>query len=405
MTPATVNLFFVPSDDPTALGSRLAAAAREHAMVFDQGMSLPVILRRPLINTIFRDPATFSTRMFQFGILRGGLASMQGEEHAKMRRIYSMFFLPRAVDRYESRYVRPIAEEVVAALGAGGDGEVDLLDAFAMELPRRVLSRLFGFPMEQVRENDDRVRSMFRSIIRIGDAEAAAEGQKAYEETLGSITEIVERERSDRSDSLLGEILRTLEAEDMATLEACQQIVLSLLLGGYETTSWLLAGVLHALLAHPEVLARVVADPSRIPAAIEEGIRWTPSVAGTLRMVERDVDLDGLSLAAGSVIYLATIAHNFDEAVYEAPRRFDIDRKPSPAPMIFGGGPHYCVGAPLGRMEARVGLEVLFHRFPELRAAPGSQPSFMYGVRGAVAHGPDRLPAILGRRHDDGAAS
>ena len=393
MTLPTTNLFFVPSDDPTAFGMRLAAAARESPMVHDTGMGLPVLLRKAHFAAVFRDAATFSTRMFQFGILKGGLASLQGEEHTRMRRIYSMFFLPRAVERYEDSVVRPIAEEVAGAME--GKDSAELVDAFAMELPRRVISKLFGFPMEEIAENDRRVRDMFRSIIRVGDPVAAAEGQKAYEETLGQITDVVEREKTSPSDTLLGEILRTLEAEKMATLEACQQIVLSLLLGGYETTSWLLANAIHALLAAPEVMQRVRENPSLVAPAIEESIRWCPSVAGTLRMVERDTELDGLQLAGGTVIYLAASANHYDAEMYPSPQVFDIGRQPPPTPMIFGGGPHYCVGAPLGRMEARVGLSVLLARFPRLRAVPGEKPMFMYGVRESVAHGPDRLPALL----------
>ncbi len=190
-------------------------------MVRDAGMGLPVLLRKNHVAAAFRDVATFSTRMFQTGILKGGLASLQGEDHAKMRRIYSLFFLPRSVERYEESVVRPITEEVAGEL-AGREG-VDLVDAFAMELPRRVISRLFGFPMAQIADNDERVRTMFRSIVRVGDPVAAAEGERAYHETLGTITEVVERERRMPSDSLLGEILRTLESERMASLEACQK--------------------------------------------------------------------------------------------------------------------------------------------------------------------------------------
>lgn len=389
----TKNLFFVPSDDPTAFGRRLAAAAREAPMITDSGMGLPVLLRKGHVAAVFRDAATFSTRMFQMGILKGGLASLQGEEHTKMRRVYNMFFLPRAVERYEDKIVRPIAEDVVSKLE--GKGPVDILDAFAMELPRRIISKLFGFPMEQIAENDERVRTMFRSIIRVGDPVAAAEGQKAYEETLGQITDVVSREQQHPTDSLLGEILRTLESENMATMESCQQIVLSLLLGGYETTSWMIANSLYSLLQWPDAYAHVRRDPSMLPAAIEEAMRWCPSVAGTIRLVERDATVDGLTLSAGMPIYLASVAVHYDEETYPHPEKFDLMRSPAPTPMIFGGGPHYCVGAPLGRMEARVGLSALLARFPDLRAAPDDKPTFMYGTRESVAHGPDRLPVIL----------
>jgi cytochrome P450 len=391
----TANLLFVPSRDPTALGTRLAAAARRDPIVLDTGLGIPLLLRKAHVSAVARDITTFSTRMFQGGILDGGLAALQGEDHQRMRRVYNMFFLPRPVDRYEVEVVRPIAHEVVARLEGQGHGPegVDLLDAFAMELPRRVISKLFGFPMAQIMENDERVRTMFRGIVRIGDPLAAA--QTAYEETLGLITEVVERERSSRSDTLLGEILRTLEAEDMATLRACQQVVLSLMLGGYETTGWLLANVLYTLLAHPDTLERVRRDPSLLPGAIDESMRWCPSVIGGLRLVERDVEVEGLELKEGMVIHLAGIASHYDEAVYPSPQVFDIDRRPSANPMVFGSGPRFCVGAPLGRMEARVGLEVLLERFPRLRAVPGDEPVFTYGVRESVQHGPDRVRALL----------
>jgi hypothetical protein len=389
----TKNLFFIPSDDPTALGRRLAGAAREAPMILDSGMGLPVVLRKNHVAAVLRDAVTFSTRMFQMGILKGGLASMQGEDHARMRRIYSMFFLPRAVERYEEKMVRPVAEEVVRSLP--DKGEADLLDAFALELPRQVSSRLFGFPREQIAESEENLRTMFRSIVRVGDPEAAAAGQKAYEATIDQITAVVERHRSGAGDSLLGEILRTLESENMATMEACQQIVLSLLLGSYETTSWMIANSLYALLRWPEALSAVRRDPATLPAAMEEAMRWCPSVVGTVRLVERDVEVDGLSLRGGTPIYVATVAQHYDEELYPSPHVFEPGRKPPPTAMIFGGGPHYCVGAPLGRMEARVGLEALFARFPEIRWAPDARPTFMYGVRESVAHGPDKLPAIV----------
>ena len=190
----------------------------------------------------------------------------------------------------------------------------------------RIHTRTRMAPTEAPRAPEDaRVRAMFRSIIRIGDPVSAAEGQKAYDETLDQISQVVEREQSQPSDTLLGEILRTLQAEDMATLEACQQIVLSLLLGGYETTSWLLANAIHALLSHPEAQGRVRRDASLLVPAIEESMRWCPSVAGTLRMVERDVELEGLKLSAGTVLYLAMVANHYDDTTYPSPERFDLE--------------------------------------------------------------------------------
>ncbi|MFO0756595.1 MAG: cytochrome P450 [Byssovorax sp.] len=388
---ATKSLFFVPSDDPTAIARRFADAAKEAPLVTDAVMGLPVVLRKHHLAAIFKDPVTFTTRMFAAGILKGGLAAMQGEEHVKMRRIYNLFFTPKAVERYEGAIVRPIVTDIVEGLKS--DGPIDLIDPFCMEMPKRVISALFGLPMDQLAENDARVRDMFRSIIQIGNPEAAAAGQRAYEEALGQITEVAEREMTAPGDTLLGEIVRTLQAEGMMSLEAVQQIVLSLLLGGYETTIWLMTNSLYALLSHPEALAAVRADLTLLPAAIEESMRWAPSNVGTLRMVERPFEMDELKLAPGTVFYCAQIAQNYDEETYARPAVYDINRRVQP--QIFGGGIHYCVGAPLARMEARVALSLLLQRFPGLRLDASAPPTWMYGVRGSVAHGPDKLSVFL----------
>lgn len=385
------QLFFVPSSDPTAIARRFAAAAKEAPLVHDPDLGLPVVLRKNHLNAIFRDGATFTTRMFDAGILKGGLAALQGEDHARMRRIYNLFFTPRAVERYEERIARPVVDEVMRELREKNPG--DLLEAFCMAVPKRVISALFGLPLEQLTENDARVRAMFRGIIRIGDPVAAAEAQRAYEEMLAQITAVAEQEMNAPSDTLLGEIMRTLSAEGMASLDACRQIVLSLLLGGYETTIWLLSNSLHALLAHPEALARVRADLALLPPAIEESMRWCPSNVGTLRLVEKPFQMDELELSPGMVVYCAGITQHYDEEAYPSPAAFDIGRRSMP--QIFGGGMHYCVGAPLARMEARVALTALLEHFPQIRLSPGEKINWMYGVHESVAHGPDKLPVVL----------
>jgi cytochrome P450 len=385
------NLLFVPSEDATSLGRRLAAAAKEQPMVLEAGIGLPMLLRTAHITAAARDTESFTTRMFASGILKGGLASLQGEEHTKMRRIYNLFFTPRAVARYEESITRPVANEVTRHLE--GKERADLLDEFAVEMPKRVISTLFGLPLDKLNENDARIRAMFRGIIQLNNPIAAAEGEKAYRETLEEFAVIIEREMKEPSPTLLGEIIRILQGEGMATLETVQQVVLTLLLGGYETTIRLFANALYALLAHPEALGRIQQDPKLIVPAIEESMRWCPSNVGMIRLVEKKVSMPDLELEPGTVCYLAAAAGHYDETAYPSPEVFDIDRKVTPA--IFGGGPHFCVGAPLARMEARVGLSTLIQRLPRMRLDPSAKPVFTYGVRESVAYGPDKLPVLL----------
>lgn len=387
----TQNLLFVPSTDPTDLGKRLVAAGQRSPIVIEAGLGLPTLLRGPHITAALRDTESFSTRMFQAGILKGGLAALAGEEHQKMRRVYNMFFTPRAVQRYEDSITRPIADQVVA--GLAGRDHADLIDEFAVALPKRVISTLFGLPLEQLEENDARVRTMFRGIIQVQNPVAVAESEVAYQATLADLAPLIEREMHSPGPSLLGEIIRVMKDEGMASVHNCQQVVISLILGGYETTIWLFANALHSLLVHPEVLAQVQARPELVVPAIEESMRWCPSNTGAIRLVEKKVSLPDLELEPGTVVYLAAVAMHYDESQYPDPYRFQLGRKVTP--MIFGGGSHYCVGAQLARMEARVGISALLARFPNLRRDPSHQPTFTYGVRESVAYGPDRLPAWL----------
>jgi cytochrome P450 len=149
-----------------------------------------------------------------------------------------------------------------------------------------------------------------------------------------------------------------------------------------------------ALLRYPEATARIRTNPDLLPNAIEESWRWCGSSAGTVRFVERETTIAGETFAPGSVLQLAWLAMHYDPDVYPNPEMFDPERKVKT--MIFSGGPHFCVGAPLARMETRVAISRLLARFPELHADPDRPaPKFTFGTRGSVAFGPDHLPVIL----------
>jgi cytochrome P450 len=135
-------------------------------------------------------------------------------------------------------------------------------------------------------------------------------------------------------------------------------------------------------------------NPELLPNAIEESWRWCGSAAGTMRFVERETTIAGETLQPGSLIQLGWLGSHYDPDVYPNPEVFDIERKAKT--MIFSGGPHFCVGAPLARMETRVAISRLLARFPALRADPDRPaPKFMMGTRGSIVFGPDHLPAIL----------
>ncbi|WP_437893034.1 cytochrome P450 [Sorangium sp. So ce124] len=386
------NLFSFTSKDPSAFAIHLAAAAREHSVYFDEGLGVPVVLRGADVTAVLRDSETFSTRAYDNGIMKGTLVTLGGESHTRMRRLFNAILSPRVISRYEEAIVTPVARRVVERLAR--KEQADLFDDFAMSMPMGVTSALFGLPEERIAENDVLIRKMIRSVVMPQDPVVMAEGRSAHAAMEAQLREIAEREVAHPSDTLLGEIARAIVAEGLGGVEACEGVVLTLILASYETTSWMLANLLVALLAHPDAMNQLRQQPSLLPQAIEESTRWCSSVAGIVRFVEREATIGGETLAAGTILYLSLMARHYDEEIYPRPEIFDIHRRPV-GMLNFGGGLHYCVGAPLARMEARIGVSLLLERFPALRADPTLRPTFSTAPRGAAAFGPDQIPALL----------
>jgi cytochrome P450 len=387
-----MSLFGIVSEDPTEFSRTLAAMAKRHPIYFEELLGMPVILQTAALNGALRDGETFSMRAFSQGLARGTLVSLGGEAHLRMRKLYNNFLGPRQLQAYEEDIVAPVVRDVVDSLER--QEQPDLLDHFAMLVPHRVVSALFGLPMEDIAKNGALALVMrLLAIVRPLDAATLAAGEEAYETVAGLVREFAARELANPSDTMLGEIVKALIAEGQADADTCERIVFSLILGSYETTIWGIATVLVALLRHPGELARIRTDLSLLPGAIEESWRWCAS-ATTVRFVERDTNIGGVALAAGNVACLALVAASYDEALNPQPERYDIERPAKT--MFFGGGPHYCVGAPLARMETRVAITELLARFPKLRLDPDRPaPKFCVGTRGSAAFGPDHLPVVL----------
>ncbi len=332
-------------------------------------------------------------RPYGQGMARGTLVSLGGEAHLQMRKLCNNCFGPRQLAAYEQDIVAPVVRDVIDELAR--QEQPDLVDHLAMLVPKRVVSALFGLSMEDIAK-DGALALVMRllAVVRPFDAMLLGAGQAAYESIARSVREVAARELANPSDTMLGEIAKALIAEGHDDPDLCERIVFTLILGGYETTIWGIATAFVALLRHPAALARIRTDPSLLPGAIEEAWRWCGSSTTTIRFIERDTNIGGEPLTAGNVACLALVAANYDEALNPEPERFDIER--SPKTMFFGGGPHYCIGAPLARMEARIAITELLARFPNLRLDPSRPaPKFCVGTRGSVAFGPDHLPVVL----------
>jgi cytochrome P450 len=389
MIRAAESVFAQRFPSPTTLGRTLAAVGRQEPVVLDEFMNLPLVLRHKDVTAAMRDTATFSTAFYGVGPMNGAMVSLDGTQHQRLRRIHNRFFSASSSARY-AKAVAPIAQRTFGRLAT--NAEAELVEQSIARYPMEVFLTLLGIPNELGDQGLAWVRTIVAWLGAPMDEAAVGPGLKAYAQLSDYTSTLVQRERRHPSDNMLGEILRAFEAEDAYTPEAVTASVVSLLLGGFETTIQMMTATLSSLLLNPDVLARVRADNSLADAAIDEAFRWANPSAGLHRLVMRDVEIAGTSFAAGSMVYLCIAAAHYDEQVYPDPETFQLDRRG--AHLGFGLGPHYCVGAPLARIEVTAALATLLEACPGLRLDPDAQLSFYYGARGFVQHGIDTLRVL-----------
>jgi cytochrome P450 len=284
-------------------------------------------------------------------------------DHTRMRRLVQKAFTPRRAA------LRPRAEEIAAGLleemAARGD-VVDLLDAYARPLPIRVLCELLGIP-----EAD---RAWIAATVAAYDQRA--EHDRLELELAAYFTQLIAARRADPGDDLVSALTLVSDdaddadgAADKLTGEELLATVFLLVMAGFDTTVNLIASGALALTAHPGEMARLREDPSLLPAAVEELLRFTSPVNHVNdRFTTHDVPVGDVVIPAGQWVFPAISSANRDPAQFPDPDRLDLGRDTS-GQVAFGHGVHHCLGAPLARMEAEVALGALLARFPALSLA------------------------------------
>ncbi|GII55460.1 cytochrome P450 [Planotetraspora thailandica] len=393
MIASSDSVFRSRSSSPAAFGSSLAALGREQPVVHDEFMAAPLVLRHRDVSAALRDTATFGNQLYGVGPMSSSMIALDGAEHNRQRRIHNRFFSAVASARYAS-IVAPIAERTFGALAA--KSEADLVEDAGARYPMEVFLGLLGIPDELGDQGLQWVRTIVTWLGSPMNEELAGPGRQAFADLEAYTRQLVERERRNPGDNLLGEVIRAYLSEDAYSPETVAIALMGLLLGGFETTIQMLSATIASLLLNPESLERVRADSGLVDAAIDEAFRWANPSAGLYRLVRQDTRIAGTDMPAGSIVYLCIAAAHFDEQAYPDAGRFDVDRRGGH--LGFGLGPHFCVGAPLARIEVRAALTALLAACPGMRLNPGSPPEFYYGARGFVQHGTDTLRVLLDRR-------
>jgi cholest-4-en-3-one 26-monooxygenase len=377
MPPGTVDL----TDPDTFVGGvphetfrRLRAEAPVAFHAERDGPGFWVVSKWADVRAVSLDQATFSS--WKGGIMlrelgqdreeaqREMLTGMEPGRHGKHRRLVSGTFAPKVIRALEPR-LRAVVTRTLDAVGPRG--ACDFVTDVACELPVIAICELLGVPIE------DRAKIVAWSNAMVGmdDPEYADDpsgGPLAAMQLAMYANELAERRRLEPRDDIVSELLAAQVDGERLTEAEFNAFFLILAVAGNETTRNLISAGLWLLCEHPAERARVQADLGLLPTAIDEMLRYHPPVLHFRRTAVRDVVLRGQQIRDGDKVSIWYVSANRDEEVFPDPDRFDVGRTPNDH-LSFGFGPHFCLGAALAHLEARVMFEELFQRLPDVALA------------------------------------
>jgi cytochrome P450 len=305
-------------------------------------------------------------------------------DHTRLRKLVGRAFTGRAVARLRPR-IEDIASGLADSMAAKG-ATVDLLDEFAFPLPMTVICELLGVPDA---ERDD-FRTWSNVVLSIAPQEERIAASIAMHDFL---TRLVADKSANPGEDMLSAIVQA--SEDGDSLSPGETIAMAFLLlaAGHETTVNLIGNGALALLHHPDQLATLRADPSLIPNAVEEFLRYDgPVNLATLRYTTEPIELGGTVIPGGAVVFVSLVSANRDAQRFDAPAELDVTRDTT-GHVAFGYGIHHCLGAPLARLEGEIAFRTLIARFPNLTLA--EEPDRLAWRHSTLIHGLTRLPVRL----------
>ena len=290
-------------------------------------------------------------------------------DHTRLRGLVNKAFTSRSVEEMIPR-VREISRNLIVDFGEGG--RVDLIGQFAYPLPATVICEMLGIPSDEQTQfrqwSNDIVAFSAGSGLLLEDVAAGA--QKSQLALVEYCRRIIDQHRRQPQDDLISRLISVeQEGTQLNELELYAMCV-QLFVAGHETTTNLVGNGMLALLRHPQDLQQLRAHPELIESAVEEFLRYDSPVQRSGRIVVEDMEIHGKRLMEGQSLMLMYGAANRDPVQFADPDRLDLGRQPN-RHMAFGRGPHFCVGAPLARLEAQVAFETILSMLPEIRLTNG----------------------------------
>ncbi len=314
-------------------------------------------------------------------------------DHTRLRRLVSAAFSVRRVDALRAR-IQAITDDLLDDIARQGPhSRIDLVATFAFPLPFTVICELLGVPQ---RDRASLGEGFTKLLVPTSTPAEFAAAKKASDAVVAMLKALVETKRIDPADDLVSALIDARDGEEGLDDQELLSTIFQLIVAGHDTTASLIGNSVVALLRNPAQLAQLRADPTGIPKAVEEFLRYdAPVPHSTFRYTAAPVTLGGVTIPTGEQVIICLAAANRDANRYASPEELDLEREGA-RHLAFGHGIHHCLGAPLARLEGNVALESLLRRYPEITlAVPASDLHWGHGD-GLVLRGLSELPVIPG---------
>ena len=380
--------------NPHPIFARLREQAPVNVGISPNGVRMWVISRYDDVLAAFSDPRLCKSSQILVEVLSRQMAGTSPlvshhmlfsdpPDHTRLRGLVAKAFTARRVQRLRTR-MEEITEDLLGELAGGS--EVDLMDVLAYPLPITVISEMLGIPAED--------RGEFREWTTILTSAAAPnETKEAGRAMADFVTGLLAAKRAEPADDLLSALVQASEGDDRLSEEELVAMVFLLLTAGFETTVNLIANGLLALLCHPDQLALLRQEPSLLPNAVTEFLRFdSPVNLASMRFTAEPVDIGGVVIPEGEIVMIGISSANRDSARFPDPDRLDITRWDS-GHLSFGHGIHHCLGAMLARIEVEAAIGQLIRRFPGIHLAV--RPDELRYRFSLTMRSLERLPVVL----------
>lgn len=324
--------------------------------------------------------------------LERNMLDVDGVDHARLRALVHHAFTPRRVEALRGR-IQHIADALLDQLAATS-GPVDLIGGLTLPLPLTIICELLGIPLA----DRGRFHTWVQQALAVTSSQAGirdkARGLSGVLHLFHYVRRQIRRKRADPQDDLLSALVQAEEAGDRLSEDELVAMVFILLIAGHETTVNLIGNGALELLRHPEQLEHLRREPELANSAVEELARYaSPVETATERYATEDLVITGTRIPRGALVFAVLASANRDETQFTRPDDLDLSRTPN-RHLAFGLGAHYCVGAPLARLEAQIALSSLVTRFPEMRLA--TSPGALQWRSLLLLRGLEALPVHLG---------